>query len=373
MPFSRRIFLRRFAAGALMGVPTASFDEPAAAGPPKGPIRLDKNENPFGPSPKARDAMQVSLRLANRYPSGEYDHLTEQIARLHKINSDQVTLGAGSREILRMAVAAYLPAGRKLVLASPTFDVIAHFAQLAGVVDVAAVPLNKRYGHDLDSMLARTDASTGLVYICNPNNPTGTLTPRKDLEVFLSKLPSTTAIVIDEAYHEFVGGTSEYVSFIDHPIDDDRVIVVRTLSKIHGLAGLRLGYSASSAERSRSLSLSRLQWGVSVVATQAAAAALDDSDYVRLSAKRNTDDRQEFYNQANARMLRSVDSVTNFVLLKTQLPAAQVLEHFRNNNVLLGPLVPQMGKYVHVSIGTPEDMREFWRVWDLLPGHGMSM
>ena len=365
--------MRRFAAGALLGVATASFDESSGAGPPKGPIRLDKNENPHGPSPKAREAMQASLSLANRYPSGEYEPLAEQIASLHKIKPDQVTLAAGSREILRMAMAAHLAGGKKLVLASPTFDAIAHFTQLAGVVDVVAVPLNKRYGHDLDAMLARTDASTGLVYICNPNNPTGTLTPRKDLEDFLGKLPSKTAVVIDEAYHEYVGGTSEYASFIDHPIDDDRTIVVRTFSKIYGLAGLRLGYSASSSRRSRILSSSGLEWGINVIGTQAVAAALDDPDYVRLSAKRNTDDRQEFYNQANARMLGSVGSLTNFVLLKTGRPAQQVLEHFRKNNVFLGPLVPQMGKYVRVSIGTPEDMQEFWRVWDLLPAHRMSM
>jgi len=373
MTFSRRILLRRFAAGALTSAAITPLDDYPSASPPPRPIRLDKNENAYGPSPKATEAMRASLQLANRYPTVEYEHLAERIANFHKIKPEQVTLAAGSREILRMAVTAYLPPGKNLVLASPTFDAIAHLARLAGVDDVVMVPLNKRYSHDLDRMLRESDASTGLIYVCNPNNPTGSLTPRKDLELFIGKVPSTAVIVIDEAYHEYVGGASEYASFIDHPLDDDRVIVTRTFSKIHGLAGMRLGYAVSSPQRSRRLSSSKLQWGVNVVAAHAAAAALDDIDFVRLSANRNSNDRQEFYNKLNARMLRAIDSLTNFVLIKTGLPGIQVVEHFRKNELLLGAPVPQMEKYVRVSIGSPEDMREFWRVWDLLPAHQMSM
>jgi histidinol-phosphate aminotransferase len=373
MSFSRRILLRRLAAGALTSAAITSLDDFPSSSPDARPIRLDKNENAYGPSPKTIEAMRASLQLANRYPTVEYEHLAEQIAKFHKIKPDQVTLGAGSREILRMAATAYLSAHKKLVLASPTFDAIANFGQLAVAGDVARVPLNKRYSYDLDRMLAESDATTGLVNVCNPNNPTGSLTPRRDLELFIGKLPSTAAVVIDEAYHEYVGGTSEYASFIDHPLDDDRVIVTRTFSKIHGLAGMRLGYAVSSPQRSRNLSSSRLQWGVNVVAAHAVAAALDDTDYVRISAKRNSNDRQEFYNKLNARMLRAIDSVANFVLIRTHLPGTQVLEHFRKNRVLLGPPIPQMEKYIRVSIGTPEDMREFWRVWDLLPAHQMSM
>jgi histidinol-phosphate aminotransferase len=296
----------------------------------------------------------------------------ERIADFHKIKSNEVTLGCGSREVLRMAAAAFLNRHKTLVLASPTFGPVADLAKRVGA-QVIALPVNKYYAHDLDAMLHHTNASTGLVYICNPNNPTGSLTPRKDLESFLGKLSSKLAVVIDEAYHGYVGSTSDYASFIDHPVDDKRVIVVRSFSKIYGMAGLRLGYAVSSKEVSRTLSSIRLERGVNIVAARSAAAALDDSDYVRLSSRRNADQRQEFYNQTNARMLRQIDSVTNFVFAKTGLPAAQVIQHFEQNGIKLGPAVPEMDRYVRVAIGTEENMKEFWRVWDLLPSMSHKM
>ena len=271
-----------------------------------------------------------------------------------------------------MAAAGLLTRRKTLVLASPTFGPVADLAKRVGA-QVVAVPVNKHYAHDLDAMLHHTNASTGLVYICNPNNPTGSLTPRKDLEAFLEKLPPKITVVIDEAYHEYVGPSSDYASFIDHPIDDNRVIVVRTFSKIYGLAGLRLGYAVSSKEVSLKLSLTQLERGVNIVATRAAAAALDDSDYVQHSVKRNKDDRQEFYNQTNARMLRQIDSHTNFVFMNTGLPCSQIIQHFERNNIVLGPVVPQMDKHVRVAISSRENMKEFWRVWNLQPPHPHKM
>jgi len=283
-----------------------------------------------------------------------------------------VVLGCGSREVLRMAGAAFLTGGKPLVVSSPTFQPMADLAKQVGA-QIITVPINKHYAYDLDAMLHRTNSSTGLVYICNPNNPTGSLTPRKDLEAFLEKLSPNVPVVIDEAYHEYVGPSSDYVSFIDHPIDNKRLIVVRTFSKIYGLAGLRLGYAVSSKEISVKLSGMQLQRGVNIIAARAAVAALDDSDYTRLSSRRNADQRQEFYNQTNARMLRQIDSLTNFVFTKVGLPSPQVIEHFERHNIVLGPVVPEMKTHVRVAISTEENMKEFWRVWDLLPGMSHKM
>jgi histidinol-phosphate aminotransferase len=336
------------------------------------PIRLDRNENPYGPSNKTIEAIHSSVSSANRYPNGEYEQLIDKLAGIHKIKQEQILLGAGSREILRMAATACLSRGNRLVLASPTFGAIANYARSVGA-EVSAVPLTKRYQHDLDAMLARADRATTLIYICNPNNPTGTLTPRKDLETFLRKLPLTSVVLIDEAYHHYVASTSDYASFLVAPVEDSRIVVLRTFSKIYGLAGLRVGYAVGSAQILAKLSDGRLQWAVSVLGARAAAAALEDPESVTLSAKRNTDDRQEFYNSTNARMLRSLDSHTNFVMLKSGLPAEQVLEHFRRNNILLGPRVPEMDTYVRVSVGSRQEIHEFWRVWDSLPPHTMAM
>jgi histidinol-phosphate aminotransferase len=345
---------------------------PLSTDPSNYPIRLDRNENAYGPSNKAIEAIHSSAGSANRYPNGEHEELIDKLASIHKVKQEQILLGSGSREILRMAATTCLSRDKKLVLASPTFGAIADYAKSVGQ-EVSAVPLNKRYQHDLDVMLARAERATTLVYICNPNNPTGTLTPRKDLETFLRKLPLTSVVLIDEAYHHYVASTSDYASFLDTPVDDPRIVVLRTFSKIYGLAGLRVGYAVASPQIRAKLSAARLQWAVSALAARAAAAALEDADYVTLSAKRNTDDRQEFYNSTNARMLRSLDSHTNFVLLKSGLPAEQVLEHFQRNNILLGPRVLEMDTYVRVSLGSRQEMHEFWRVWDSLPPHPMAM
>ena len=378
MAISRRNFFRQIVVGSALSATTWRLDELSQAvstgrsGYGGEPIRLDMNINPYGSSPKVLEVIRANLDLVNRYPDDDYHHLSERIADFHKVKSNEVTLGSGSREVLRMAVDAFLTRGKTLVLASPTFEPMINLARQAGA-DVKAVPINRRYALDLEAMLPRVNASTSLVYICNPNNPTGSLTPRKDLEAFLEKLPSTVAVVIDEAYHEYVGPTSDYKSFIDHPIDDKRVIVVRTFSKIYGMAGLRLGYAISSAEVSRKLSLTQLERAVNIVAARSAAAALDDSEYILFSSRRNANERQEYYNQTNARMLRQVDSLTNFVFTKTGRPSSQVIEHFERNGITLGPVVPEMDRYVRVAIGTKENMKEFWRVWDTLPAMSHKM
>jgi len=378
MAISRRNFFRQIVVGSALSATTWRLDELSQAvstgrsGYGGEPIRLDMNINPYGSSPKVLEVIRANLDLVNRYPDDDYHHLSERIADFHKVKSNEVTLGSGSREVLRMAVDAFLTRGKTLVLASPTFEPMINLARQAGA-DVKAVPINRRYAHDLEAMLQRVNASTSLVYICNPNNPTGSLTPRKDLEAFLEKLPSTVAVVIDEAYHEYVGPTSDYQSFIDPPFDDKRVIVVRTFSKIYGMAGLRLGYAISSAEVSRKLSLTQLERAVNIVAARSAAAALDDSEYILFSSRRNANERQEYYNQTNARMLRQVDSLTNFVFTKTGRPSSQVIEHFERNGITLGPVVPEMDRYVRVAIGTKENMKEFWRVWDTLPAMSHKM
>jgi histidinol-phosphate aminotransferase len=336
-----------------------------------GPIRLNMNENAYGPSERAKVAIRDSLGLLNRYPDSA-DALVGRIASLHAVKPEQVVVGRGSIEILRMAAATFLGPRKKLIVASPTFDPIADFARSAGA-DVAMVPLSKQYAHDLDAMLTRVDASTGLVYICNPNNPTGSITPRKDLESFIRKLPAATRVLIDEAYHHYAGTSSAYASFIDRPVDDSRVIVTRTLSTIYGLAGLRLGYAIAASEPGQRLSSIRLPMDVSVLASRGGATALDDNEHVSLSAQRNANDRQEFYNQANARMLRVIDSHANFVMLNTGGSAEAAIDHLKKNSILVAPTIPSMAKYIRVSLGKPHEMLEFWRVWDLMPHRHMAM
>jgi len=315
--------------------------------------------------------MREAESFANRYPDSEGDGLTNRIAQIHGVAREQVVLGCGSSEVLRVQATRCLGPGKKLVMASPSWNVIADFARSVGA-DVVAVPLNKEFGHDLTAMLAHIDSSTGLVYVCNPNNPTGTLTRRNDLIAFIHRVPSMSYVVIDEAYHEYIGAPSHETSLADQTFND-RIIVTRTFSGIHGLAGLRVGYGIAAPRTAALLAAGLLPFGVNVVAARAAAAALGDVEHVEACVQQNANDRQAFLNKVIARMLRALDSHTNFVMLNTGLPAEEVVEHFRKNNIILPHPFPPMNKYVRVSLGECRDMQEFWRVWDLLPAHRMAM
>ena len=393
MPISRRQFFRNLSAGAvaasaapaLRSFPLSPATELALWGnsaPPRSatagnPILLYRNENPYGPSEKVLNVLRDSVSSANRYPRTEYDTLIDQLAALHKVQREQIVLGCGSGEILCMAAMTFLKPGKKLVQAAPTFPALGRLAQTAGV-EVADVPLNKNYAHDLPQMLSRSltpsPESTGLVYIVNPNNPTGSLTSRKEIEFFITKLPANIFVLIDEAYHHFVSPSATYDSFLDKPFGDHRIIVARTFSKVFGLAGMRIGYAVATPETAKRLASAFPAWSVSVVSARAASAALEDTDYVRLGIKRNADDRQEFMNQVNARMLRAIDSQTNFVMLNPMRPPDEVIAHLKKNNILIGPKYPALDKYIRVSLGTPAEMQEFWRVWDLMPAASkMSM
>ncbi|HEY1272708.1 MAG TPA: histidinol-phosphate transaminase [Terriglobales bacterium] len=368
MLVSRRNFLRTVGTGAVAGAVTQlpavalPLFEPPRAQQPGGPIRLNSNENAYGPSEKVLASIRETATLSNRYPFPEYDRLIESIANHHHVKPEQVLLGCGSTEILRVAAVGLLGPGKKYVQASPTFETTGHYAELAGA-EVVSVPLTRDFAHDLDAMLGRSDASTGLVYICNPNNPTGSITPRKDIEAFIGKLPRNTRVLIDEAYHHFVDSPG-YTSFVERPLEDERVIVARTFSKIYGMAGLRIGYAIATPQIVKQLEPYATDTNVNEIAARAAVTALEDTDTVRDFISRNARDRREFFIQAEARKLKPIPSQTNFVMMDVSQPAVKVIEHFRKHDVLIGRRFPPMDTCVRISFGKPDEMKEFWKVWD---------
>src|ERR1700677_1664586 len=337
----------------------------------KKPIRLDRNENAYGPSPNGVAEVLRNANSVNRFPDSS-DVLGSSLASVHGVRPEQILLGAGSTAIMKMAVNAFLRNGRKLVLATPTFELIGHYA-LANGAQISAVSLRHDYGHDLEAMLAAVNSETGLIYICNPNNPTGTLTDRQSIDRFLEKLPEWVPVIIDEAYHEYAGGSGSYVSFLDRPSLHPGAIITRTFSKIYGLAGLRLGYAFAKPNILNALAKEKREMEIGSLSLAAGLAALADTEFTASCALRNQNDRQEFVNQVNARMLRVLDSHTNFACLNVMHPAKEIIEHYQKNDILLGPEIPGMPNYVRVSFGAPEEMREFWAVWDLLGEHRMAM
>lgn len=328
-------------------------------------ILLNSNENAYGPLPKGAAAMQQALTWANRYPDFDYDALVSTIADLHKVKTSQVVTGCGSTEILRVGAASLLGPGKKLVVPHPTFEAIAAYADATGA-EVVKIPLTGGYAHDLDAMLAQAQSAPSLIYICNPNNPTASLTPRKDLDTFISKLPDNSYVLIDEAYHHFATDSAEYVSFLDRPSDNPRVIVARTFSKIYGMAGLRLGYGISSPDTAQRLRKLQTQDNANMIATQAAIVSLQDTTETQFAIRRNTTDRQEFFAQAARRGLKPIPSFANFVMMDAGRPATRVTNYFKQNGVLIGRRFPPMENFVRISLGRPNEMQQFWKVWDAM-------
>jgi len=328
---SRRGFAKILSASAAYAAltPSMSISAPlrlvSGAAKAVGVVRLSSNENPYGPSPLAVKAMTDAFSLAWRYPDEHQQLLVDALAKMHGVAAEQVLLGNGSAEILKVAAAAFTATGKKLVVGNPTFEAILVHAQTAQA-DVAKIDLTPDYAHDLPKMSAAARAA-GLIYICNPNNPTASITHRDQIRSFLAKAPSQTIVLIDEAYHHYVNASARYVSFLDQPPGNDRVIVIRTFSKVYAMAGLRLGYGVTDhvlAEKMLSL-LTDVDLNCTAVA--AGKAALADSESVRNFVKRNMDDRQEFFNQCHARMLKPIDSVTNFLMMNAGMPAASPSAH----------------------------------------------
>ena len=375
MTRSRRAFLRSLgigaAAGAAVGwpvggVPAACAVEPKRIAQSDGFIHLDSNENAYGPTSKVAEAIRSVISRVNRYPFRKYDEVTEQIASFHRVKPQQVLLACGSTEILRVAACAFLGARRQLIQAWPTFEAIQDYARSLDS-KVISVPLNPSFAHDTGHMLSRVGPSTGLIYICNPNNPTASLTPRNELENFIGKLPAKISVVVDEAYHDYAIKSGVYASFLDEPLHDDRVIVTRTFSKVHGLAGLRLGYAVAAPKIIEKMRAFLTVDSLNAIVAEVAGVSLNDIEGISGFVKRNSDDRQEFFNSAMVRMLMPINSHTNFVMTNIQHPAVDVIEHFRDHKILIGRHFPPLDNYIRVSLGTPEQMHAFWQVWDLLP------
>ena len=369
MPFSRRFFCQWFGmvSGLGMAVPLRANTPFRESSPAQGEsfIRLDRNENAYGPAPKVIDAIQRSGQLASRYTRSEQESLVDAIARFHRMDREHVLLGAGSTDLLRMAAQAFLGPKRPLIVADPTFGALEYYARSAGA-PVIKVPLTRELGHDLRAMRAKISPATGLVYLCSPNNPTGTITPKNQINEFVASLPASTAVVADEAYHEYASVSGGYASFIDGRIRN-RLVVLRTFSTAYGLAGLRLGYAVGAPNVLDSMKLFATEDSINSIVVRAGLAALDGQDAIHEYVRRNDDDRQEFFNHAMGRMLKPIDSHTNFAFMDMLRPAEVAIQHFRQHGILVGPKYSSMPHHLRISFGTPDEMTEFWRVLDLLP------
>jgi histidinol-phosphate aminotransferase len=350
MPLSRRAFAQLLGTGAVV----AAMPRLAVAARPNGVVRLSANENPYGPSPAAIAAMRDAFAVAARYPDDEADLLTADIAKLHGVSTDGVILGDGSSEILKLVAAAFTSPTRKLVMASPTFEAIGRYSAVSGA-QVVSVPLDAAFAHDLAKMSA---AGAGAVYICNPNNPTGTITPAAAMKSFIESTDPSTMILVDEAYHHYATSPS-YESVIPLVKSRPNLIVARTFSKIYGMAGIRAGYAVAHPDVIRKLDAQKAWDSMNVMALVAARASLADSAHVAEGRKKNTATKNELVAELQKLGYSIVPSETNFVMIDLRREVRPVIGALREKQVHVGRLFPAMPKHLRVTIGTPEEMQRF--------------
>jgi len=363
MPFSlsRRSFagtLGLAAGAALLESPISRIAEAAARSPrPADAILLNSNENPYGPSPKAVGAYVQAGSIANRYPDALEDEMRAAIAKHHGVASDQVVLGCGSSEILQMADEAFAGPGRRVVAAEPTFEAVLLYAK-AIRADGVKVPLSADFRHDLPKMAAAAGEGTGLVYVCNPNNPTGTIVSGDELSAFVASVPPSVTILVDEAYHHFVEDP-RYRSAVELLGKAPHVVVVRTFSKIYGMAGLRLGYAVGSKERIAAMSDFASFSNANAGVLAAALTSLADPDLVPKQRKQMNDTRRWLVAEMKRQGRRTIPSETNFVMIDVGGDVAPVIAAFRKRNILVGRKFPSLPNWLRITIGKPDEVQAF--------------
>jgi histidinol-phosphate aminotransferase len=319
-------------------------------------VRLSSNENPYGPSPMALKAMTDAFSLAWRYPDEHEQSLVNAVAKMHGVAAEQILLGSGSSEILKVAAAAFTATGKKLVVANPTFEAILAYARTAKA-DVVKIDLTSDYAHDLPKMLAETN-DAGLVYLCNPNNPTASITPRNQIRAFLAKVPSQTVVLIDEAYHHYVD-SSEYESAIPLVRQHPNLIVARTFSKIYGMAGLRCGYCVARPELIQRMRSQQSWDSVNIMALVAASASLQDTEQVEQGRRRNSEVKKFVYSELDKLGFKWIPSHANFLMIDVRREVRPLIAAMNVRNVQVGRFFPALPNFMRVTIGTRPQMETF--------------
>ncbi|MBP1634572.1 MAG: pat [Acidobacteria bacterium] len=369
MPVSRRSFIRVLGAGgaglASASVVSARGSEAWWAAGSQAPVpgtpdvvRLDSNENPAGPGLRALDAMREGFPESSRYPDREADALSEALAAVHGVPADHVLATCGSGEVLRMVVEAFASPSRALVSALPTFEICTRTATFLNYA-LQEVPVDASLRLDLGTMAARAADGAGIVFLCNPNNPTGTVHGSGRVADFVRavvKASPDTVILVDEAYHEYVEDP-EYATAIPLALEHPQVLVCRTFSKVHGLAGMRVGYAVGQPGTLKRLAGWRLGNGLNMLGIRAAIAALGDRGHVERGRLANREGREVLRRFFRDRGFRVSESHTNFVFADIRQDSGAFQKACRAQGIAVGRPFPPLTTWTRVTVGTPEEIR----------------
>lgn len=331
-------------------------------------VKMASNENPLGPSSLALAALRDSLEQVHMYPEGSSPALRAALAQRFGLDQDMVIVTNGADNALSLVCLAFLNPGEEMLSCSPTFPVYEHAARVAGGRPVF-VPL-RDYTFDVEALAAAVGPRTKLVFLCNPNNPTGTIVGRARVESLIARLPEGSVLVIDEAYAEYVE-SDDYPDSLAYVRDGLNVIVVRTFSKIYGLAGLRVGYALAPRHIISLMERVREPFPVSRPSQAAALAALDDAAHVARSQAVNREGKALLYRELEARGIRYVPTEANFLLIELDSDSGPVYDALLRQGVIVRPgAFWGLPACIRVSIGREEDNRRFLSTLDRVLGRG---
>lgn len=316
-------------------------------------IKLASNENPLGPSPKALAVLADASRTLNRYPDGGAHRLRIALAERWKVTPDHVILGNGSDEIIGMLTRAFLSPGDEAVMADQTF--VIYKMEVTAAHGVPVVVPSRSWRHDLQAMAQAITPKTRLLFVCNPNNPTGTIVTGSEVDALISKLPDHVIVVFDEAYYEYVSH-AEFPDTLAYVQQHRNVIVLRTFSKIYGLAGLRIGYGLTTPEIASYLNRVRPPFNANSLAQRAALAALEDEEHVARSRALNQQQMAVVRSGLEELGLRPIPSEANFILFDCGQDGRGVFEALLREGVIVRHIE---GCMLRVTIGLPEENTRF--------------
>lgn len=361
MLYNRRSWLQQSAlAAAGLSFATQSFGkEKNIFAPGSNAILLNANENPYGPSPLARKAIMENYAHTNRYPDDYINALKKKIAAHWSVNDENILMGAGSSEIIGLVALHVSMKKKKLITAEPAYKVWNGQAQSFGL-NITRIPLTSENKFDLNALLTATDNDTAMLYVCNPNNPTGTAVDVPSLQKFSLEASSKTMVFIDEAYTEFAG----LDSLAQTAVTNKNIVVAKTFSKIYGLAGARVGYAIAHPETINALA-NYQPWpdaAVSMVSAAAASASLDDIDFVNDCRKKIADSREICYTTFKQLSFAYIPSVANFILFNIDGIKKDFIKEMEAQNIYVQFRQHFGGKWCRVTMGTIEEMQTFCSV-----------
>ncbi|MGB9866477.1 MAG: histidinol-phosphate transaminase [Bacillota bacterium] len=323
-------------------------------------IKLASNENPIGPSPAALRALERELQLQNQYPEAEAPMLKTKLAAKLGVSPDNIFISNGGDNVISCAMNSLVNVNERVIIGHPTFPTYERAAVIAGA-EVVKVPLvNFRY--DFQAMLRQVNSNTKMVVVCNPNNPTGLLEGRKELEQFKASLPEDVILFVDEAYYEFVDSNDRFDT-LSAVRADNPVISLRTFSKLYGLAGLRVGYAVAPKALVQLMEVARDVFSVSRPAQAAAEAALDDQEFVERSLNVVRQGRQYLFKEFQRLGLEYLPSQSNFIWVRTKVDSHQLFDYMLRKGIIIRPgHIWGYPEYIRVSIGTQAQNEQFIKV-----------